>query len=457
MKPSVYNFVWPTGDPDKVMIFNSVTTALAEIPQTHVELLSSSCCDYLHLPEVKRRVIDALARGGFVIDDEADELKGLKHAYYSDKYDRTTIRLVLAPTLACNFSCSYCFEKPNTGETQDPHCNAVMQEDVKRGVLNYVEQAAETVHSVFVTWYGGEPLLVRDLIVDLSQKIMSLTEKNKIRYSAGMITNGYLLAQDPRIVQKLEMSRVQVVHVTLDGPPDIHNSRRMLKRNAGPTFGHILEGIKLLKANGIEVYIRVNTDRGNINALSPLLDILENNGLKDVFIYLGQVIPYTGGCKSYENSCAVTEEFTAINQAFYEELRRRAFEAGRTSYYPRMARACDANRVNALVVGPDGDLYKCWTEVGNKSASIGRIGDLTRRDRQMHTRGLRWVAWEPFEYAEGLHCKMLPICMGGCACQAMMVNKDRPECKEWKYGLEQYIRARFVLEKSLKRAADQLF
>lgn len=39
MKPSKYNFIWPADDPAKVMIFNSLTTALVEVEKTHPALL----------------------------------------------------------------------------------------------------------------------------------------------------------------------------------------------------------------------------------------------------------------------------------------------------------------------------------------------------------------------------------------------------------------------------------
>ena len=226
----------------------------------------------------------------------------------------------------------------------------------------------------------------------------------------------------------------------------------MLKGSRSSTFDRILEGIKLLDENGIEVYIRINTDRSNIDNIISLLNVLKENNLSEVFIYLGQVIPYTAGCKSYESSCIVTEEFSEINQNFYKNLNQLGFAAGKESFYPRFARACDANRTNAFVLDPDGDIYKCWTEVGNKAASIGKIGDLIQKNNDKGNHEIQWLTWEPFEYPDCVECKMLPICMGGCAHQAIFINKGHPECKEWKYGLENYLRTKFSNFKALKAA-----
>jgi len=458
MKPSVYNFVWSTDDPEKAIIFNSLTTALAEVKTSRIDLLNIPQFDYAFLPENERQFVDELQRGGFVVDDTADELRMVKFAYNSDKYDSSLARLVIAPTLACNFACSYCFERSDQsdkGQIRQDKQNVFMPDDIQQDLLNYIEKIVMTGKDIFVTWYGGEPLLAKEIIFDLSQRIIVITKENKVEYSAGMVTNGYLLSEDPHTVQKLKKNRIKFIHVTLDGPREVHDSRRMLKGSKGPTFDRILEGIKLLKANGIETYIRVNIDRSNIDNISRLLEALKENDLSDIFIYLGHVIPYTAGCKSYESSCILTEEFSRTNQAFYKNLNLMGFEAGRESFYPRFARACDANRTNAFVLDPDGDMYKCWTEIGNKTASIGKIGDLTRQNEEKGNREIQWLSWEPFEYPDCVKCKMLPICMGGCTHQAMFINRGRPECKEWKYGLEHYVRSKFSSLKDLRAASSK--
>ena len=455
MKPSVYNFVWSTNDPEKVIIFNSLTTALDEVRKSRIDLLNIPQFDYALLPENERQFVDELRKGGFVVDDTVDELRMVKFTYNSDKYDSSLVRLIIAPTLACNFACSYCFEQSEKSQRRKSEQNAFMSDDVKQDLLSYIEKIAKMGKDIFVTWYGGEPLLAKEIIFDLSQRIIAITEENKVEYSAGMVTNGYLLSEDTGTSQNLKKNRIKFIHVTLDGPHEVHDSRRMLKGSKYPTFARILEGIKLLKANNIETYIRVNIDRSNIDNLNRLLNVLKEDDLSDVFIYLGHVIPYTEGCKSYESSCIMTEEFSTVNQAFYKNLNLMGFEAGRESFYPRFARACDANRTNAFVLDPDGDMYKCWTEIGNKAASIGKIGDLTRQNVEKGNREIQWLAWEPFEYSDCVKCKMLPICMGGCAHQAMFINRGRPECKEWKYSLENYVRARFSSLKALRADSNK--
>lgn len=325
-----------------------------------------------------------------------------------------------------------------------------MPENVQQELLKYIERAAKTVKGVFITWYGGEPLLGKEIIFDLSKKIIAITEANKIGYSAGMITNSYLLAGELGIVQKLKDSRIKVIQITLDGPPEVHNRRRMLKGASGPTFDRILEGIKLLTANEMEVSLRINIDRSNMEDALKLLDILEDNNLKQIGIYLGHVSADTSGCKSIESSCTTMEEFTVLNQNFHEKLKARGFRTGQTPYYPSIAYACGGNRMNTYVIDPDGHMYKCWSEIGDKPARIGNITELNQRGKEERMHEIRWLTWEPFEYADCVECKVLPICMGGCGYRAMFVNEGRPDCAEWKYSLEHYVRAQYIREKESK-------
>ena len=98
--------------------------------------------------------------------------------------------------------------------------------------------------------------------------------------------------------------------------------------------------------------------------------------------------------------------------------------------------------MNAFVIGPDGEMYKCWHEIGRKECSIGNVMKAgKRRDRNQRMHEIRWLTWEPFEYAECRQCKVLPICMGGaCGYRAMFAGQNKPQCSQWRYGLEQALK-----------------
>ncbi len=77
-------------------------------------------------------------------DDEMDSLYllnwGKMQAYNKE------LRLTLATTLACNFRCSYCYEKEN-------YKDVIMTEETADKVIEYILNSKK--ESVAISWYGG--------------------------------------------------------------------------------------------------------------------------------------------------------------------------------------------------------------------------------------------------------------------------------------------------------------
>jgi len=452
MKPSYYNFIWPTDDPGKAMIFNSITTSLVEAPTSNISLLEGPPFDYDSLPTGAKRFVDALKAGGFVLDDATDELSTLKFAVNARKYDCNRLELTIAPTLRCNFSCEYCYEQTGDAQHRRDGRHAVMPPAVRKALLKLIEQRARRVKKMSVIWFGGEPLLETSVIVELSQEIIRIAERNGVSYEAGMITNGYLFHRDPDIIRKLKNSRISFFQITLDGPPDIHNLRRKLKNDDGPTFEPIMESAKLLAKNGMQVNVRINVDRSNAAQALDLLKMLEVDYEKGLTVHLGRVMDQAKTRCSAANACPTMQEFSQVNQTFERRLHQGGSKPDPSLHYPRCINVCSANGLSTLVIDPDGDVYKCWTAIGEKSARVGNVLDFENRSQEEMAREIKWITWEPFENPDCKACKVLPICLGGCPYGPILNGEDH-ECAEWKYGLEYYVRARYEREKARQAAS----
>jgi uncharacterized protein len=141
MKPSRYNFIWPSDDPQKVILFNSFTTALAEVGRVFAPILECPQIDYQSLSPAVQAFVDRLKPGGFVIDDDIDELALLKFAWDRRKYQSTALGLTVATTMLCNFSCPYCFEKPGKRVGRGTAAPK-MSEEVQKRLLDFVASRA---------------------------------------------------------------------------------------------------------------------------------------------------------------------------------------------------------------------------------------------------------------------------------------------------------------------------
>jgi len=448
VKSSQYNFIWSSGLKDKVIVYNCLSGALVEVDHKYLELLENGEFDYGALSDDVRRFVNDMAKGSFIIDNDINELKLLKFRHNHDKYSRTRMNLIIAPTLACNFACPYCYEQVEDGVPTTT--TAVMQEATQEAILRFITQSANIIKHLNITWYGGEPLLVQDIVFAMSKKMGQITAKHGIAYSANMITNGYLFHKIRNVVHHLKDSQIGAVQISLDGPPAVHDQRRVLKADHETTFAQILENIKMLLVNGIKIYVRINVDQANMASVDELLTILETIKTENLHLYLGHIKPYTAGCKSVESACVVMDEFADFEWEFQEKLRQRGFNYDKGRNYPRpRSIVCEASHVNSFVIDPDGDMYKCYAEIGDKTASIANVMDFDQpRDKKKRMHEIHLLTWDPFEFEDCINCKVLPVCAGGCPHLGIFRNKNKPECDKSKYNIEKLVKTRYRLEKA---------
>jgi uncharacterized protein len=372
------------------------------------------------------------------MNDNIDELKLIKFRHFNGKFSNESLGLTIAPTLNCNFACPYCYESPKKG---------FMSEEVQKAILDMVYEAAKKRKEISITWYGGEPLLAKDIIYDMSEKVIKICEENGAKYSSYIVTNGYLLTDD--MIEKFKKYKIDGAQLTIDGPPDIHNRRRKLKGDGEDTFDVILNSVKKLKESKMNVTIRINIDRTNVDRVEELLDIIEENGLKDVIISLGHVTAYTEACMSITDSCLNTEEYAKENVKYQNILHERGFNAQSYPYYPGIkANYCCADSISAFVMDHEGYMYKCWNDVGNVDRAVGQVTKLKEQPNEdMYMRNINYIFWTPFDHEECIECELLPICMGGCPFNG--ANKGmKPDCEKWKYNLEEVLKLIYLQKKN---------
>ena len=147
MKLSRYTFTCPAGQ--DVLLYNALSGALAKVSRQAWEERESD-------PDFMQQ----LRQQGFVVDDEADELALYKLQYYGSLFGRSKeFSLIIAPTMQCNFSCSYCFE--------GAHKRAgLMTDEVENALIDVM--LAHRKKPIRITWYGGEPLLGHSRMLSIS-------------------------------------------------------------------------------------------------------------------------------------------------------------------------------------------------------------------------------------------------------------------------------------------------
>lgn len=192
--------------------------------------------------------------------------------------------VTIAPTLACNFRCAYC-DQPAETRAQ------TITDEIAEAIVAYIDKRLDSIEQFSVTWYGGEPLLVLPRLMSMQKAILSLCGKRGIGVITCVVTNGWFL--DAPTAKRLAEVGIRQVQVTLDGPPEVHNSRRPT-RNGDHTFDRILGNVQAAQEY-LDVRLRVNVDGDNASGLLALLDLLENSGLTEN-VYLAPIVCYEASC-----------------------------------------------------------------------------------------------------------------------------------------------------------------
>lgn len=425
-KGSRYNLLVPLRE-SRVLAYNSVTQSLAVWTSEETELYRSL---EKKSTELWSRELRDFVYGGYVVPDATDELAEQEAKYNGARFDATRMTLTVAPTMACNFGCDYCFQ----GADKPSEKMSLLVQDV---FMKYLEQKLETVKHLHIAWYGGEPLLGIDIIDSLSVRILALCKEKGVRYSGFIVTNGYSLNRET--AQRLVRLGVDTCQVTLDGPKESHDQRRALL-SGRETYERIVSNMRSwIEDVKLSVSIRVNIDERNVDGIRRLVDDLETRGFgrrRNFAIYFAPVEAITDVCHGCSD--------VALNKRHYAnletELYRYAFDRGLCPLPrpPVHLGHCQAIRPNGLLLLPNGDLHKCWDTVHDKGHRVGTI--YAHSQVAENPRYQSWVSWSPFKNSTCRGCKILPNCAGACAHK--FVNRDVTKgeagslpCPSWKFGI----------------------
>lgn len=421
VKFSFYNFIVKDERRDKFIIYNSRTGAMALISQEQLDELTSFVQEGID-PE-KNKLAKQTLTCGFIVPQKVDELFLIQSNIMLGRYNTTLLGLTIAPTMACNFRCPYCFESGF-------HTHGCMSEDVMRKVVNLVEKKMKSIRSLHVSWFGGEPLLAMPVIEKLTDSFHKLCEENNVTYSASIVTNGYYYTKEN--AEKLKKYSVKSVQITIDGPQKIHDSRRFLA-DGSPTFAVIMQN--LIESHGIlPVSLRINADMDNIDAVNHVVEFVKANNLyNSVYLYLAPVISHDNAVTYDSDTCMSEEAFSLQNLKFLQDNDLPAMYL-----YPRIVRNyCTADLFNSYVIDDKGNVTKCWEEIGNSRCFIGKLTsegfEMTDTDSIF-----RKLSFNPIYDAECRECKLLPVCAGGCP---KLRGEGRPQCHPLKGCLEEYLKA----------------
>jgi uncharacterized protein len=368
---------------DVCLLFNTLRGSLARIDNDKKDMVKKLLNTKKIMKSENGDLFDKFALGGFIIPAEFDELTYLKLSYFKAKFSTDLFQLVVIVTKECNFECIYCCE--NTDSTER------FTEQRMDTLVKFIEPKVKRAKLMTVSWFGGEPLLTFDVIDKLTKGFISLCDMYSCKYIANVVTNGYLLTPD--VSHNLPALKIERINVTLDGPRDIHNKRRMLK-GGGKTYDVIISNIRYIINNNIPVAIgiRCNVDNENVDYLKDWLETFPSDLKSKVTFGFSRVIP--GG---EENCPGHTRKKSSMNtvdsEAIIPDLMDYALDKNFVLDLDIRSKNvyCNHELSNYVVIGPDLSQIAC-SFVMNK---IGQISGNGSADVDLH-KYVNWQSKDPF-------------------------------------------------------------
>lgn len=338
----------------------------------------------------------------WVLTPAGVNLAGLSHlireATIRMRNNRSINSYTIFTTTGCNAACSYCFQNGLDVVTMTPETAA--------DVAAYIKQKANRGREIGLRWFGGEPLVNKDVITLICQDL----QDNQRPYTSSMSSNGDLF---PDVTDaEIRLWNLKRVQFTID---DIDDEYDQIKNLPAGAYDRLKETVERLASLGINCIIRVHYDPEK--GVEPCMQIVED------FKEYPHVTMYARMLYGESRTQADYEALLQIEDRMLEVGRLELRIPDNTS-----ATYCMAdNRSNACIT-PEGNLSACeHYATGQDYGSIYSA----EQDKAILA---AWAAKTKYRDA-CTDCSMYPACELLCDCPGVGV------CSEgYRYYQEQRIR-----------------
>lgn len=377
-----------------------------------------------------------------------DEVEQIISKFENAKLKKNILNFTILPTLACNFSCDYCFQ----GDHQH---GQFMSPETQVATLRYIQSLIVEEPRLFgCTWFGGEPLLAKETVLNMSRQLNYLAEAMVGHHPRmSIVTNGILL--NSNTARELSEVGINLAQVSFDSLVFKSSKKRgVMDANGEPSI--ILKNI-MAAGEHLTVDVRINVSAENLHEVPQMIEFLSKHGISN--IYAARIhaeksefaltndsdctLGTCGGCGSQEtleakfsNSLNISEYASFEKEHFLNNFSNRpeAFKELVKKLVPK-THFCGATLGNMHVIDPAGYVSRCWHSAGIPSEAMGNIHDMNNSidssDIAQH-----WQEFSPFAYPACKNCNVLPLCMGGCSHPRVFMDATEPPCDSIKQQIQ---------------------
>lgn len=415
-KLSNYNFflIYDTGES---VIFNSLYRSLLAFDVAETKELLDSC-----IPDTCK---DDLVANHILIPEELDEWKSYEEAYLNANNHSECLSTTISPTLSCNCSCPYCFERKRATK---------MSSQTEDDIINWIVRQLPNYKVLSTSWFGGEPLLYQDTIKRLSERLITRCKELGIIYTSAITTNGVLL-DNPETIDMLKQCAIHNVQITFDGNQPAHDAQKFIRGGQG-TYELLLRNAALYCSSNpaAKLRIRVNVSDDNYHTIGQLLEDLSPLKEQIVIFFRWVYANSASHWHKYSEKEKGTNPYRGIYELQKEAIKRGFVVDDQYDKHQFRFAHCEADSQGYYSIDPLGNLYTCVHEYDPKYA-VGNVRDGILPDKEEEYKTFRTV--NASIDSECRTCKVFPMCNGGC--RRYRINKGKRLCIDEKQSMELYI------------------
>lgn len=309
-------------------------------------------------------------------------------------------------TEKCNLNCTYCYEKKNHKD--------ISFENIK-SLIDY--EISQKQHYSVIVFYGGEPLLQKDIIKSTIDYINSKKSKTKFYY--GITTNGTLL--DDEFIQYMKEKKFANISYSIDGIKSTHDLNRLTVDGKG-TFDIVEKNAKkLLKSLDSVIATSVIT-KNNLKNLSQNVEYLIEFGFK----YINLLLDYSQSWQDNDLD-EMRKQYGKIAEIYANKILEEyditiPLIDEKIKTYINDKYNCNDDcefGMKTINVGTDGNFYPCMQFVNNKDFIIGNCKDGIDVKSRMN---LIQKSKKEFELCK--KCTIRTRCKHTCACRNYILTND---------------------------------
>ncbi|MRH43292.1 anaerobic sulfatase maturase [Aquibacillus halophilus] len=314
----------------------------------------------------------------------------------------------------CNLACDYCYYS-TCGGKPGKKISKIESAILDKFIKEYMERS---YGSATFAWQGGEPLLAG---LDFFKEVVYIQAKYAPKHTLignSVQTNGTLVTEKWAAFFK-EFNFL--VGVSLDGPREIHDARRVDSRGQG-SFDRVMRGIQYLRNHRVDLNILTVIHRGNVNKAVEMMKFFED----EEFGYI-QFIPCMDFRSQQVDKLGVydisPEEYAAFLCEVFDywyndgnpKTSIRFFDEMLNVYVNRSPGLCIHRDTcpQTIILEQNGDAFPCDFYM-NDDWKIGNVATHSIEEILQHPLYQKFLAMKPTLPDECKTCEWKSLCHGGC-------------------------------------------